>query len=157
LDQEQLVIETAKSETNPEILAFVLPVLKALRDRENQSRLWLTNKGVRQTPMEHFQSGDGAVSQDWGKLVLTLTIFDHRGVYFLATGRALRCQGLFRISLYHQQLLLGPFQLQVCLEWGEKIQALTDHFLSRCVWRFRCFGVGAGHKQDCWSQECRKR
>ena len=57
LDQEQLLINTAKRETNVNTLTYVLPQLVVLRDREKRQRDQLERAGVKSKLLSDLQFG----------------------------------------------------------------------------------------------------
>ncbi len=72
LDQEQLLLETAKHETRVEILQYVLPELTLMREREYNFRYFYFTKGLQPTSLEQFTGGPVA-------LVCAVLFFPHFG------------------------------------------------------------------------------
>lgn len=63
LNQEHLILSTAKLERNSTTLLFTVAELEAIRERERKARGALVERGVRQTTFEIFSGGQ---SRDLG-------------------------------------------------------------------------------------------
>ena len=74
LDQEQLLLETAKAETSPDILQYVLPELHALREREYESRLHFFKLGMRPVTLEQYTGGPVSLVRRDLSLSLSLSL-----------------------------------------------------------------------------------
>jgi len=57
LNQEQLILNTAKHETNKNTLRYTLPELLEARSREAEGRMFLVKQGIRQTTFAQFTGG----------------------------------------------------------------------------------------------------
>jgi len=88
LNQEHLILSTARLEHNPTTLSYVVDELVAMRKRESTARSALVERGVRQTTFEVFSGGQ---SRDLG----SGNIFQQRHGAKMSAGRMAGGRGVF--------------------------------------------------------------